>query len=214
MTQVKKTLLASAICLMTAGTASATTVVDDTVHVDNSQVTIKSIDTFGTGCPSGTSVSRIADDGKSFIVGFDEYIAEAGPGIPRRDNRKVCQITVDLKIPNGFAFTIADVNYRGYADLDRNVTGTQQSIYYFAGNPQEAALRSSFHGPLSKNYVLSDRLGLSSLVWSSCNATAPVVIKTEVKVDNRRARRNFGLLTLDSADGKLTHKYGLMFRKC
>ncbi|MDE1464702.1 DUF4360 domain-containing protein [Spartinivicinus poritis] len=217
MTQLKKTLLASAVCLMTAATSSAVsaaTIVDDSVHLDLAQVTIKSIQSSGTGCPNGTVSSTVAPDGKSFVLGFDEYIAEAGPGIPRRENRKVCNLTVVLKIPNGYAYTIADVNYRGYADLDRNVEAMQKSTYFFAGNPREAALRSTFKGPISKDYTISDRLGINSLVWSSCNATAPVVIKTEIKVDNKRARRSSGLITTDTIDGKLTHRYGLMFRKC
>ncbi|WP_163834200.1 DUF4360 domain-containing protein [Spartinivicinus ruber] len=218
MTQLKKTLLASAVCLLTTGTLSSTlsaeTVVDDSVHLDLAQVTIKSIQSSGTGCPNGTVSSTVAPDGKSFVLGFDEYIAEAGPGIPRRENRKACNLTVVLKIPNGYAYTIADVNYRGYADLDRNVEAMQKSTYFFAGNAREAALRSTFKGPISKDYTISDRLGISSLVWSSCNATAPVVIKTEIKVDNKRARRSSGLITTDTIDGKLTHRYGLMFRRC
>ena len=90
----------------------------------------------------------------------------------------------------------------------------QISTYFFAGERQEARLRSAFSGPISENYQISDRLGLPSLVWSSCNATEPVVIKSEIKVDNRRNRDNSGLITLDTIDGKLTHSYGLMFRKC
>ena len=40
------------------------------------------------------------------------------------------------------------------------------------------------------------------------------MIKSEIKVDNRRNRQNSGLITLDTIDGKLTHSYGSMFRKC
>ncbi|MDE1466001.1 DUF4360 domain-containing protein [Spartinivicinus poritis] len=214
MTYIKKTFLVSAVFLITGTTVSAATFTDTSVHLDLAQVTIKNIQSSGTGCPNGTVSSTVAPDGKSFVLGFDEYIAEAGPGIPRRENRKVCNLTVLLKIPNGFAFTIADVNYRGYADLDRNVEAMQKSTYFFAGNPREASLQSNFKGPISEDYTISDRLGISSLVWSSCNATTPVVIKTQIKVDNKYARRNSGLITTDTIDGKLTHRYGLMFKKC
>ncbi|MBU2897762.1 DUF4360 domain-containing protein [Vibrio hepatarius] len=183
-------------------------------QLDPSQVTIQSLQSSGSGCPFGTVSSTIAPDGKSFVLGFDEYIAEAGPDISRRENRKNCQITAVLGIPNGYAFTLADVNYRGYADLDEHVMAQQTSTYFFAGERQEARLSSAFTGPISDNYQISDRIGLQSLVWSSCNATEPVVIKSEVKVDNRNARQNSGLITLDTIDGKLTHSYGLMFKKC
>ncbi|MDN3610768.1 DUF4360 domain-containing protein [Vibrio ostreicida] len=184
------------------------------VHFDSVEVNIQSLQSSGSGCPFGTVSSTIAPDGKSFVLGFDEYIAEAGPDISRRENRKTCQVTAVLGIPNGFSFTLADVNYRGYADLDAQVSAKQTSSYFFAGARQEATLRTEFVGPISDNYQLSDRIGLESLVWSSCNATEPVVIKTEIKVDNRRARDKSGLITLDTIDGKLTHRYGLMFKKC
>ncbi|MCL9780711.1 DUF4360 domain-containing protein [Vibrio sp. S4M6] len=184
------------------------------VHLSSAEVSVKDLKTSGSGCPYGTVSGTIAPDGKSFVLGFDEYTAEVGPSIPRRENRKTCQITAVLEIPNGLAFTIADVNYRGYASLDSKVKALQSSSYFFAGNRQESRLNTEFHGPIEQNYTISDRLGLESLVWSSCNAMEPVVIKTELRVDNQRNRRKSGLITLDTIDGKVTHSYGLMFKKC
>ncbi|NRD72881.1 DUF4360 domain-containing protein [Shewanella sp. VB17] len=226
MRMIKKNLLASAICLITTTLVSTATIAEDNslpapakstneiVHFDSTEVSIISMESSGSGCPFGTVSSTVAPDGKSFVLGFDEYIAEVGPGIPRRENRKTCQLTAVLDIPNGYAFTIADVNYRGYADLDKKVEAMQTSTYFFAGERQEARLSSKFIGPISKDYVISDRLGINSLVWSSCNATAPVVIKTEIKVNNTRDNSKSGLITTDTIDGKLSHRYGLMFKKC
>lgn len=226
MRMIKKNFLASAICLMTTTLVSTGAIAEENtqsksvqptneiVHFDSTEVSIISIESSGSGCPFGTVSSTVAPDGKSFVLGFDEYIAEAGPDISRRQNRKSCQLTAVLDIPNGYAFTIADVNYRGYADLDAQVEAMQTSTYFFAGQRQEARLSSKFVGPISKNYVISDRLALSSWVWSSCNATAPVVIKTEIKVDNRQNTNSYGLITTDTIDGKLSHRYGLMFKRC
>lgn len=177
-------------------------------------VTIDVIRSSGSGCPSGTVSSVIAPDGKSFILGFDEYLAEAGPDIPLREGRKFCNLTIMLKVPNGITYTIADVNYRGYAFLEPRVDATQKSTYFFAGNIQQASMQTKFRGPYDNDYSVGDSIGFSSFVWSSCEIEQPLSVKTEIRVNNRRARRNSGIITTDTIDGKLTHQYGLRFRYC
>ncbi|MGI0117730.1 DUF4360 domain-containing protein [Zooshikella sp. RANM57] len=180
----------------------------------NIPVTIDIVKNSGTGCPSGTVAATVAPDGKSFVLGFDAYIAEVGPNIPNREGRKNCTLTAQLNIPNGYSFTIVDVNYRGYAALEEGVNALQQSRYFFAGYPQEARLKTEFNGPYDDNYLISDRLGLHSVVWSSCGAKEPVVVSTELRVNNNGNTNARGLITTDTIDGKLTHQYGIQFREC
>ncbi|WP_431720434.1 DUF4360 domain-containing protein [Zooshikella sp. RANM57] len=177
-------------------------------------VTIDLVKNSGTGCPSGTVSTTVAPDGKSFVLGFDAYIAEVGPSVPYRESRKNCTLTAQLNIPNGYAFTIVDVNYRGYASLENGVNAVQQSRYFFARYPQEARLKTDFNGPYDDNYLISDRLGLHSVVWSSCGAKEPVVINTELRVNDGGNSNARGLITTDTIDGKLSHQYGIQFRKC
>ena len=84
--------------------------------------------------------------------------------------------------------------YRGYADLDEHVMAQQISTYFFMVHVKKLVYVQRFRGRFPENYQIGDRLGLPSLVWSSCNATEPVVIKSEIKVDNRRNRDNSGLI--------------------
>ncbi|MBU2705101.1 DUF4360 domain-containing protein [Zooshikella marina] len=177
-------------------------------------VTIDLVKNSGTGCPSGTVSTTVAPDGKSFVLGFDAYIAEVGPNIPYRESRKNCSLTAQLNIPNGYAFTIVDVNYRGYASLEDGVSAVQQSRYFFAGYPQEARLKTDFNGPYDDNYLISDRLDIHSIVWSSCGAKEPVVINTELRVNDGGNSEARGLITTDTIDGKLSHQYGIQFREC
>ncbi|WP_165773345.1 DUF4360 domain-containing protein [Zooshikella ganghwensis] len=177
-------------------------------------VSINLVKNSGTGCPSGTVSAIVAPDGKSFVLGFDAYIAEVGPNIPRRESRKNCTLTAQLNIPNGLSFTIVDVNYRGYAALDEGVTALQQSRYFFAGYPKEARFKRDFQGPYDDDYLISDRLGVRRFVWSSCGAKEPVVVTTELRLSNNGNVNARGLITTDTIDGKLTQQYGIQFRKC
>lgn len=178
-----------------------------------SYVEIDNISYGGTGCPAGSVSENVSDDYQAFTLLFDEYVAEIGPGISRREARKACQITVDLKFPQGWSFTIMDVDYRGYASLDRKVTGTQQSDYYFQGQRGSARLTTNFRGEMDEDYEINDKLGLSAVVWSPCGANRALNIKTQVRLASRD-RRASGLMTVDSVDGELSHVYNIKWKRC
>jgi hypothetical protein len=212
----KRTIL---LALMLANGVSAYDMVDindlrSNLVTDQSPVTLKVIRSSGSGCPSGTASSVIAPDGKSFILGFDAYLAEAGPNIPLREGRKFCNLTLLLNVPNGITYTVASVNYRGYAFLEPWVEATQKSTYFFAGNVRQGSMQTKFRGPYDSDYSVGDSLGFNSQVWAACNAQQPMSIKTEVRVNNRLAPEYSGIITTDTIDGKLTHQYGLQFRYC
>ena len=178
-----------------------------------SHVTIDSISYAGSGCPAGSVAENLSDDYTAFTLLFDDYIAEIGPGVSRRENHKNCQINIDLSFPQGWSFTVADVDYRGYVSLDRGVTATQQSRYYFQGSRASATLRSNYHGAIDEDYEIRDTLGLSALVWSPCGANRSLNINSQIRLRTRN-RRATGLITLDSVDGQLTHVYGIKWRRC
>jgi hypothetical protein len=177
-------------------------------------VTIEGIKYAGTGCPAGSVMEDISSDYKAFTLLFDDYVVEAGPDVSRREMRKACQINVDLKFPQGWSYSIMDVDYRGYVSLDRGVTGVAQSNYYFQGQRGSARLKTTFRGPVDDDYEYRDKLGVSALVWSPCGANRSLNIKSQIRLDNRRNRNGSGLLTLDSIDGEVKHIYGIRWRRC
>ena len=117
-------------------------------------------------------------------------------------DRKNCQILVNLDFPQGWTYTIARMDYRGFYSLSAGATGTQQATYYFQGSAQQASLRTNFVGPTQGNYVFSDTLGLNALVWAPCGARVGVNINTSLlaQVSSPSA---FAYLTTDSADGSV-----------
>ena len=176
------------------------------------QVSIRNIAYGGSGCRQGSVGQILSPDAKAFTLLFDEYVAEAGPGVSLAEGRKSCQIAVDLKFPSGWSYSLFTVDYRGYARLDSGTTGLQQSSYYFQGSPSQATLRSEFRGPVNRDYLIRDKLGLDAVVWSPCGATRAVVINTQVRVSASGSKR--ALLTTDSITGELQHVYGIQWRRC
>ncbi|MGI0119389.1 DUF4360 domain-containing protein [Zooshikella sp. RANM57] len=188
----------------------------DPVTPPHGQVYVKDITYGGSGCPQGSVGVSVADSGLNFGVSFDEYIAGIGPDFSRADKRKNCDLRVNLHVPSGYSYTIADVNYRGYADLDRGIIGKFKTNYRFQGERLEAGFVQSTRGPVSEDILVSDSLDLEAFVWSACGATAPVVLQTKLQLAKTRmaASDAGGVLGVDSIEGKLTHEYSLVWRRC
>jgi hypothetical protein len=81
---------------------------------------------------------------------FDSYVASMGKGVAITESRKNCQLNIDLLYPSGFQYSVFSADYRGYVALDKGVTGTQKSTYYFSGYTQQSSTQTSFTGPVSK----------------------------------------------------------------
>lgn len=77
--------------------------------------------------------SQISADRSIVTLIFDSYIASIGPGIAVTEQRKNCQLNVDIEYPGGFQYSILSADYRGYAAIQKGVSGTLKSTYYFSG---------------------------------------------------------------------------------
>lgn len=177
-------------------------------------VRIHSFTHGGTGCPAGSVGANITSDRRILTVLFDQFVASAGPGLSIADTRKQCTLNVELEFPQGYSFSIATVDYRGFATLDSSVWGRQRSTYYFSGSPLSAALETVLHGGYNGDYFRRDTLGLDAVVWSPCGAVAPLNIKASVEVNNTARRTASGSMTVDTADLKVEQRYGLQWRQC
>lgn len=118
---------------------------------DPTQVHIKGLTYGGNGCPQGSMSYAISDDRTLVTLIFDSYIASIGPGIAVTEQRKNCQLNVDITYPGGFQYSILSADYRGYAAIQKGVTGVLKSTYYFSGNTQQVnhAPRKAIFSPAS-----------------------------------------------------------------
>lgn len=175
-------------------------------------VRIRDIHYGGTGCPQGSMDSYISPDGQAMTLIFDQYVAEAGQGIPLSQGRKFCNLVLDLAIPAGYQYSVFKVDYRGFVDLRSGTNAQVQSSYYFSGSDARTNTRTVtalFRGAMSGNYTKSDNIGVESMVWSPCGVERALNIKTAANVQGRN-----GLLTVDTVDGEFKQVYYLKWRRC
>ncbi len=182
---------------------------------DPSQVYIQRLTYAGAGCAAGTVAHNVASDAKAFTLLFDDFIAEAGPTVPSGKNKSACRVTVDLRFPNGWSYSVFTVDYRGFMSLDPNVSATQKSSYYFQAAPGAAkTFSSTYWGPVDQDYQLRDSIVVSDLNWSPCGRTRAMNIDTEISINNALAPQSTGLITIDSIDGQLKQIYGIVWQRC
>lgn len=177
-------------------------------------LTIKDMTYNGSGCPIGTIANTISDDKKAFTLLFDSFIAEAGPGISLRDSRKNCQVTMDLDYPDGWTFALATFDYRGYMFLDDDVEARQSANYYFQGEAANITRADTVKGFADEDYHFRDVIPVDALMWAPCDKKRALNVNTSINVNNRKARSNSGLITVDSKDGQFAAYHALVWRKC
>ena len=92
---------------------------------------------------------------------------------------------------------------------------SQQALYYFQGNLQQARLNTVFNGPTTGDYTLSDTLGINNLVWAPCGSQSGLNINTSLLAKVGPNNPNgFAQLTTDSADGSVQTTYALQWQRC
>ncbi|KAJ2915662.1 hypothetical protein MD484_g4741, partial [Candolleomyces efflorescens] len=176
---------------------------------------ITSLGVIGSGCPPGSTYYLLNPDRTAVTVTFSQYYAEAGPGIPISANRKNCALTFGVKVPPGFTFGVATVDYRGFYQLDRRVTAAQQSIYYFQGNLQQATARSDLVGPVDgADYTYRDSFDLVSTVLSPCGQDTVLVVTSDLRVNNAQNRQGSGYIATDSIDTALAQTFNFQWQTC
>jgi len=208
-----KSIFFLALAALAAAAPSDRVILDDGATPNPNEVHLKSISYGGTGCPQGSVGSSFSDDRTSFTLLFDAFVASSGPGVAVTEGRKNCQLALNIHVPNGFSYSVATFDYRGYVQLPAGVSAEQKSTYYFQGEQLQASGATRFAGPVAKDYLSRDTIPLAAMVWSKCNKVVPININAQVRLLGAGPGKQ-AQITTDSIDGKVQHILGLQFRKC
>jgi hypothetical protein len=185
---------------------------------DPSQIYIEKINHNGNGCRPGSVASLVAPGAEAFTLLFDDYIVDtSNRGHRDRDEdrepggnaaQKHCNISLDMHVPDGWAFTLHTLDVRGFANLPAKATGFQRTTYFFKGSEREVG-KLELKGPKSEDYFHRTSTPLSQAEWSPCKGRARnLQIRTSIRVQGK------GLLTVDSTDGEFKQRYGIAWKKC
>jgi hypothetical protein len=179
------------------------------------QITINLVTVNGSGCAAGTAAVALSPDDTAFTVTYSSYLAQAGGGVSPVDFRKNCQLVVNVHVPQGFTYAIAEADYRGFASLADGASAVERANYYFQGDPQTAYVTHNFSGPLGDDWEQVDSTPVASLVFAPCGVERDFDINTELRVNaGTQNPSTTSFITMDSTDGSITTTYHFAWKTC
>lgn len=164
-------------------------------------VQIQSASYGGNGCPGGSASVSVSPDGQELSILFDKFVAL---GNSPTERRKSCNLSIPIKVPQGFQISLYDADYRGY--VAPQTQGVLRAEYFFAGGRGPVFTRT-FNG--ETNYEARDSLATIANVWSRCGDSL------NMRVNAAMVARGRGVATVDSFD--LSHRglvYHIRYRAC
>lgn len=166
----------------------------------------------GTGCPSGTASITLSPDESAVSILFDHFVAEAGGMTGKRIDRKSCNLSIPVQVPQGYSVSVFSVDYRGYNDVPRGAMTRFDAEYFWAG-ARGPRISRIFSGPMSDVYTVTDNLIAETLVWTPCGASVNLRVNAAMLAQsNTRMDQTMG--TVDSADISSGLIYHIQWRRC
>lgn len=150
--------------------------------------------------------------------GFDKFQTYIGPGYDLTSKTKNCQLHLNLKYPGGFQFAVVDSTYHGYAQLDRGVTGTFYSTYYFS---QDASATTTTQTSIQGGgewlggsvYTKQDQIPTASYIFSPCGANGILNVNNRIALTTTNSSAT-GEVTDDDATVAFTQQVHLSWKSC
>ncbi|KAJ3389492.1 hypothetical protein HDU92_000989, partial [Lobulomyces angularis] len=162
---------------------------------------------FGSGCPQGTVSAILSSD--ELVLTYDSLTAAIGPGIPIGESRKNCQLATQFTVPAGWQFSFDSINYRGYLQVDENVTAQLRGEYRFQGSSVASTI-TSLSQMDNGSYSIIDEF--TNVVWSQCNHRSFLYINSLIRLNGPAGQS--GIITVDPANQQVTQIYGIKWKRC
>ncbi len=163
-------------------------------------VGIRSLAYGGTGCPE----AEVALESGSLSIVPSAMEIKAGPGVPASAGRKFCQLSLEVNLPSGYAYTLVPAHLAGSAHLDEGVEATITQLVYFDAT-SELTLSDLVKGPVDSEFVIDSTS--NERLWSTCGSSKAANVKVTANI--RAPRETSGIVRV--ADGM---KFDLLLKAC
>lgn len=206
----KATAAAATAVLFTLSSAPA-----HAATIPTERVTIDVVTVNGSGCRQGTAEVIVSPDNTSFWVIYSDYLAQAGKGAGATEFRKNCQLTLQVNVPQGFSYGIAEATYGGYGYVRPGAVGHQSVNYYFQGQSATTTWKHTFNGPFDDNWSITHRTEFSEIVWAPCGEKKNLNVNSALRVDKGTSDANTNsFMTMDYQRGEVRTLHHFSWKRC
>lgn len=113
----------------------------------------------GTGCPPGSVSADIGEEATLVSLSFSKYVAATGTGQSASDARKNCDVRITLHYPQGWSWTVATTDMRGYARIPTGCSGRLGATYFFSGSQNDVRVPRDHNDLVNRNKANPNRKG-------------------------------------------------------
>ncbi|PVI03212.1 hypothetical protein DM02DRAFT_652828 [Periconia macrospinosa] len=175
------------------------------------EVYVESLTWAGSGCPPGSAVYDLGEGATVVSISFSKYVAATGKEQKAEDARKNCNVRMKMHYPQGWTYTVATSDFRGYAQVPKGCRAKLGAQFWFSGRSETATCSIPFNTPCEENYFKTTSVATESLVWATCGVTGPLFnINSDAAVD---CKEN-AILGVDTLDTNFIMKFHLSWKKC
>jgi hypothetical protein len=166
----------------------------------------------GNGCPAGTASATVSPDQQSLSILFDQFASEAGGATRKRMDRKSCNLSIPVTVPQGYSVAVISVDYRGYLGIPSGAQSRFEAEYFWAGS-RGPKISRAFYGPISDSFNVTDNLLATTQVWTPCGASVILRVNASMLAQtNRYNEQTLAIVDSADVDGRLI--YQLQWRTC
>ncbi|MBF0361607.1 MAG: DUF4360 domain-containing protein [Oligoflexia bacterium] len=134
----------------------------------------------GNGCPAGSASALLSPDRHSFKIMFDQYVSYAGGESQVKIDRKSCNISIPVIVPEGYSIAIANIDeIKGFTEIPLGGEGRFNLEYFFAG-ARGPVYSKRWIGPRSDSYVIMNTISNNALTWSPCGQSVNLRINSSI----------------------------------
>ncbi|MBF0297826.1 MAG: DUF4360 domain-containing protein [Oligoflexia bacterium] len=166
----------------------------------------------GTGCPAGSASVTLSPDRSALSILFDQYVAAAGGVTLRSFDRKTCNVSVPVFVPQGYSVSIFKIDYRGYVNVPFGGQANFNVEYFFAGS-QGPRFQKIFAGGYDNQYFLTNTLSATAIVWSPCGQSVNLRVNSAMLAKSN-SFFDEAMATVDSIDIRSGLVYHIQWRIC
>jgi hypothetical protein len=203
--------LAVAILTVVPVSVAMTSAADTIADVPGDPITVDVVSINGSGCPAGSAAVRPLADNTGFSVAYSSYAAQANGAAAPTEFRENCQLALNVHVPQGFSFAVAQAEYSGTAQLAPGTTGLERANYYFQGSSDNNYSDHRFTGPLYGRWKVSDTA--AALIYSPCASDQILNVNTELRVDDG-VSTSASSLRMTASSGDVNTIYHFSWRRC
>lgn len=170
----------------------------------------------GNGCPQGTTSVVLTEDKQTFSILYGPIQAEAGGVVEEQTDRKFCEVTIPLSIPEGYQIALEKLDLRGFVGLPASAHAKLRTKVYYVSPRKKGKEKyqrrflvlsedEHFEGEQEDSRGTFEDFefsyGPDQIEPGRCDhGDLDVVIKSTLTVESNNEREQ-SMLVLDSIDG-------------